>query len=166
MSRFATLFPTLEAAFVRVVGWWQNRSRREQWLLGLLGGLLTLWLVAATVVLPLQRARAAALADIRTYESLTARLRSAGTLGAGPAPAMASGSPNAILSNSAAQFGLLPVVNSDPAGLRVTVADAPYESLIRWIASVEQTSSLRVIRMRLARRPAGGVVSADLLVRA
>jgi general secretion pathway protein M len=162
----ATLFPTFEPAWAKTVTWWQARSTREQWLLGLLGGLLALWLLAVTVILPIQRARAAALADIRTYENLTARLHSAGTIGASTPQTQASGPPNVILANTASQFGFLPVVNSDPAGLRVTVADAPYDALMRWIAAVEQTSSIRVTKMRLTRRPASGFVSADLLVRA
>ncbi len=165
MSRLATLFPTFEPAWAKTASWWQARSTREQWLLGILGGLLALWLLAVAVVLPIQRARAAALADIRTYENLTARLRSAGTIGAAP-QVQASGTPNMILSSTASQFGVVPVINSDVAGLRVTVADAPYDAVIRWIASVEQSSSIRVVKMRLMRRPASGFVSADLLVRA
>lgn len=162
----AAIFPTIEPARQKAVGWWQARDRREQWLLGLLGGLLAAWLLAIAVILPLQRARAAALADIRTYESITARLRSSGPLGAPPAPPQTSGPPAEILSTTASQFGIVPVVSTDASGLRVTVGDAPYDALLRWIAAVEQSSSLRVTRMRLARRPANGFVSAELAVRA
>jgi general secretion pathway protein M len=162
----AAIFPSIEPARQRAIGWWQARDRREQWLLGLLGGLLAAWLLATMVILPLQRARATALADIRTYESLTARLRSGGPLGAPPASPQVSGSPAAILSNTASQFGIVPVVNSDASGLRVTVGDAPYDGLMRWIAALEQSSPLRVTKIRLARRPASGFVSAELTVRA
>lgn len=162
----ATLFPTFEPAWAKTVIWWQARSGREQWVLGLLAGLLAIWLLAVSVVLPIQRARAAALADIRTYETLTARLHSAGTIGATAPQTQASGPPNVILSNTASQFGILPVINSDPAGLRVTVANAPYDAVMRWIATVEQTSSIRVTRIKLVRQPASGFVSADLMVRA
>ena len=165
MNRLATLFPTFESAWAKTVTWWQARSSREQWLLGIMVGLLVLWLPAVTVILPIQRARAAALADIRTYENLTARLRSAGSIGATP-QVQASGSPNMILSNTASQFGVVPVINSDVTGLRITVADAPYDAVMRWIAAVEQTSSIRVVKMRLMRRPASGYVSAELTVRA
>jgi general secretion pathway protein M len=162
----AALFPTFEPAWQKTVAWWQARSLREQWLLGILGALLAAWLLAVAVILPIQRARAAAMADIRTYENLTARLRSAGTLGAPTRVVRASGSPNAILSITASQFGMVAVVNRDPSGLRVNIADAPYDALMRWIAAVEQTSSIRVIRMRLVRRPASGFVAAELMVRA
>lgn len=163
---FATMFPTIEPARQKAIGWWQARSRREQWLLATLGGLFALWLLAVTVILPVQRARTTALADLRTYEQLTARLRGAGTLAAAPAQPQASGSPAAILSTTASRFGFVPVVNSDAVGIRVTIGDAPYDALLRWIAEVEQSSSLRVTKMRLARRPASGFVSAELMVRA
>ncbi|TAK15472.1 MAG: type II secretion system protein M [Rhizorhabdus sp.] len=166
MTDFATLFPTAEPARQKLIAWWQARSRREQWLLGGLGLLLTALALISLVVLPLQRARAEALADIRTYEGLTARLRSAGTIGAQPATVQLAGPPAAILSTSAAPFGIVPVVQGDGADIRVTVGDAPYDALLRWIAAVEQGSRLRVTRMRLDRRPASGFVSAQLTVRA
>ena len=163
---FAALFPTLEPARQKAIGLWQARSRREQWLLGGLAAILALYVLVAMVILPVQRARARALSDIRTYEGLSARLRGAGPLGQAPAQPQASGSPAAILSASAARFGVVPVVAEGGDGLRVTVADAPYESLLRWIAEVEQTSRLRVVRLRLDRRPSSGFVSAELTVRA
>lgn len=163
---FATLFPTFEPARQKAIALWQARSRREQILLGGLGAILALYVLVAVVILPIQRARAQALSDIRTYEALNTRLRAAGSLGQGPAQPQANGSPAAILSTSAARFGVVPVVNDAGDGIRVTVADAPYEAVIRWIADVEQTSRLRFVRMRIDRRPSSGFVSADLMVRA
>lgn len=163
---FATLFPTFEPTRQKLIGAWQARSRREQWLLGGLAAILALWVLATMVILPIQRARAQALSDIRTFESINGRLRGAGPLGQSPAQPQANGSPAEILSISAARFGVVPVVNSDGGGFRVTVADAPYEAVLRWIADVEQTSRLRVIRLRLDRRPSSGFVSAELMVRA
>lgn len=163
---FAAMFPTVQPAWQKAVAWWQGRSVREQWLLGVVGAALAVWLLAVTVILPIQRARATALADIRTYESLSARIRSAGTLAASSAPPQAGGPPVAMLSTTATQFGIVPVVNSDAEGLRVTVGDAPFDALIRWIAAVEQSTPLRVEKMRLTRKPANGVISAELTVRA
>lgn len=162
---FATLFPTFEPTRQKLIGAWQARSKREQVLLGGLAAIATLYIAVAMIILPVQRARSQALSDIRTYEGLNARLRGAGPLGQASQP-QASGSPAAILSTSAARFGLVPVVNEDASGVRVTVADAPYEAVVRWIADVEQTSRLRVVRMRLDRRPSSGFVSAELMVRA
>ncbi|ATE63536.1 type II secretion system protein M [Rhizorhabdus dicambivorans] len=161
---FATLFPTAEPARQKLVGWWQARSRREQILLAVMGALIALWLLISLIVLPIQRARAEALADIRTYEALTARLRSAGTIGSQPVTVQ-GGPPAQILSTTAATFGIVPVVNGDGSDLSVTVADAPYDSLLRWIAAVEQGSRLRVTALRIERRPTSGFVSASLVVR-
>lgn len=166
MKDFATLFPTFEPARQKAIAAWQARSRREQWLLGALAAILALYVLVMLVIVPVQRARAQALSDIRTYEGLTVRLRGAGPLGQTPAQPQASGSPVAILSTSAARFGVVPVVNADGDGFRVTIADAPYEAVVRWIADVEQSSRLRVIGLRLDRRPSSGFVSAELTVRA
>ncbi|KQX21659.1 MULTISPECIES: type II secretion system protein M [unclassified Sphingomonas] len=166
MKDFATLFPTFEPARQKAIAAWQARSRREQWLLGGLAAILVLWVLVTMVILPIQRGRAQALSDIRTYESLTVRLRGAGPIGQAPAQPQANASPAAILSTSAARFGVVPVVNPDGDGFRVTIADAPYEAVVRWIADVEQTSRLRVIGLRLDRRPSSGFVSAELTVRA
>jgi len=162
----AAMFPTAEPAWQKTAAWWNARSGRAQWLIGITLGLLIVWLLVSAIVLPIQRTRAAALADIRTYESLSARIRNAGGLGDRPAQPEAGGSPTAILSATAAQYGIVPVVNGEAAGLRVTVADAPYDGLIRWIAAVEQSSRLRIMKMRLTRGTASGLVSADLTVTA
>jgi len=162
----AALFPTVEPAWQKTVAWWNARNVREQWLIGVTLALLIVWLLVTAIILPIQRTRAAALADIRTYESLSARIRGAGGLGDRPAQPQAGESPTAILSATAAPYGIVPVINSEAAGLRVTVADAPYDGLIRWIAAVEQSSPLRVVKMRLTRGPASGLVSADLTVAA
>lgn len=165
MTDFATLFPTAEPARQKLIGWWQARSRREQILLGVMGGLIAVWVLISLIVLPIQRARAEALADIRTYEGLTARLRSAGPIGPQPATVQLGGPPAQILSSAGSQFGIVPVVNGEGSELRVTIADAPYDALLRWIAAVEQGSRLRITAMRLDRRPTSGFVSATLRVR-
>ncbi len=161
---FGRHFPSIERAGRQAAIWWQARSRREQWLLAGIGVAATIWLLATLVVLPLQAKRAQALADIRTYEALSGRLRQTPPLP--PGSAQAKGPPATILASSAAQYGIAPSVVPDGAGFRVTVTDVAYDSLIRWIVAFEQSGQLRVVRMRLDRRPATGVVSADLMVQA
>ncbi|WP_165323597.1 type II secretion system protein GspM [Rhizorhabdus phycosphaerae] len=168
MSRFdfATLFPTAEPARQKLLTWWAARSRREQILLALLAVLLMAWLVVTMAVQPLLETRRRAINDIRTYESLTTRLRSAGPIGSAPVQPQMSGTPATILSTTGAQQGVVPVVNGEGGEVRVTVADVPYEALVRWIAAFEGGSSLRVTGLRIDRRPASGSVSAELTVRA
>lgn len=157
-------FPSAERGGRQVAIWWQARTRREQILLGGMAAVAAIWLLAAYVVLPLQAKRAQALADIRTFEALSARLRKTAPLP--PGSAAPGGPPATILAGSAAQYGIAPAVVADGSGFRVTVTDVAYDALIRWIVAFEQSSNLRVVRMRLERRPAAGVVSADLTVRA
>jgi general secretion pathway protein M len=158
----ARQFPTAERGRQQALMFWQGRSRREQLLLAGLGAILLVWLLAVFVVGPLQTARAEASAKIRTYESLSNRLRLAGSLSS--VPQQAKGPPATILASSGAQYGISPMVTPDGTTVRVAVVDASYDGLLRWIAAFEQSSNLRVVKMRLDRRPATGVVSADLTV--
>ena len=139
--------------------WWLGRSRREQVLLAILGGVAAIALLLVAVVKPLQAARGAALADIRTYQTLAARLRAAGPLAA-DTPVMRSGTPDAILAATAADAGIGAIVATPAgAGMAVTIADAPYEGVLRWIAATEATSTLRLRTLSLRAGRAAGLVA-------
>ncbi|HVJ02117.1 MAG TPA: type II secretion system protein GspM, partial [Sphingomonas sp.] len=113
------------------------------------------------VIKPLQAARAQAIADIRTYETLTARIRAAGTLSATPARHR-QGPPQQVATSSAQGFGLTATPEAIPGGVRVTVVDASYDSLMAWLADLSATSDLRVRRLSVQRRPTPGHVSASV----
>ena len=124
--------------------WWAARSRREQILLGVLGAVALLAALLLLVVKPLQAARGEALADIRTYQTLAGRLRAAGPPVAGR-PALRTGQPSAIVAATAAEAGLLPAATTPAgSGVTVTLADAPYDAVLRWVAATEATSALRL----------------------
>jgi general secretion pathway protein M len=151
--------PALDAALIRLDAWWGGLSRRERVLVSVLGGLLALAVLVFGIVKPLQAARAQALADIRLYETLSARIRAAGTLSANRAPRR-QGPPAQVASTSATSFGLVAAPQAIPGGVRVTLADASYDSLLAWLADLSGTSDLRVRRLSVERRPAAGRVSA------
>lgn len=162
--RLAQLSPFWDRGADRALGFWDARSAREQILLGALVavGLVALLLVA--VVKPLESARARAAADIRTYDMLTMRLKTAGpvtgTVQAGP--------PAAKVSQAAAAAGLA-VQRIEPSGgrLNVVLADAPFDAVARFVAEIERTSSLRVSEARIDRSPTAigsGLVSASLIL--
>ncbi|NIJ20762.1 general secretion pathway protein M [Sphingomonas naasensis] len=161
MRILITRLPALDAALIRFDNWWSGLSKREQWLVGVLGGLLGLVVLVYGVVKPLQAARADAIADIRTYETLTARIRAAGTL-TSTKPARREGPPAQILSGSATTFGLVAAPEAIPGGTRVTLADASYDSLMAWLADLGATSDLRVRRVWIRKRPTPGRVSASV----
>jgi len=153
--------PALDAALIRFDNWWSGLSRREQILVAGLGTLLALAVLVYGVVKPLQAARADALADIRTYETLSARIRAAGTLTTAPAPRR-QGPPAQVASSSAAGFGMTIAPEAIPGGVRVTIADASYDTVMAWVADLSASSDLRVRRISIQRRPSPGRVSASV----
>jgi general secretion pathway protein M len=152
--------PTIEAWLIRFDGWWGARSRREQVMLGVLGALVLGIILVFGVIKPLQAARAAAIADIRTYETYNARLRAAGRL-APSAPAR-TGPPQTMVGDSAIAQGLAANVEPIPGGVRATVADGSYDAVIAWIADVGATTRLSVRRVSVQRRQGPGRVSATV----
>ncbi|WP_066720901.1 type II secretion system protein GspM [Sphingomonas pituitosa] len=160
MSDFLrTQLPTLDAGLSRTGNWWQARSPRERTMLAVLGALIAVVVLVYGVVKPIQGARAAALADIRTYETLNARIRAAGSLSA-VKPQRRTGAPETIATQSAGAFGVALTTAPIPGGVRASVADASYDSLVHWLADVTTTSDLRIQRVTLQRLAAPGHVSA------
>lgn len=159
MRLIISRMPALDAALARFDAWWGTLSARERVLVTVAGVLLALVVLVFGVVKPLQAARAQALADIRTHETLTARIRAAGTLNAAPAPRR-QGSPQEVAISSAQSFGLTVAPEAMAGGVRVRVADATYDSLMAWLADLSATSDLRVRRLDIQRRPSPGRVSA------
>ncbi|MES2445501.1 MAG: type II secretion system protein M [Pseudomonadota bacterium] len=153
--------PALEAALARFDGWWGARSHRERVMLAGLAVLLAGLILVFGVIGPLQNARARALADIRTYETLNARLRAAGPLAPRRGPAR-TGAPAQVVSESAASFGLAPRVEQVPGGVRAVIVDASYETLMAWLGDLGATSKLRVRSVALQRGTAAGHVSATI----
>ena len=153
--------PALDAALIRFDNWWSGLSRREQVLVAVISTLLALTVLVYGVIKPLQAARADALADIRTYETLSARIRAAGTLTVAR-PARRQGAPAQIVSSSATSFGLTAAPEVIPGGVRVVIADLSYDTLMAWLADLGASSDLRVKRLSIQRRPTAGRVSASV----
>jgi general secretion pathway protein M len=161
MSVIRTHLPALDAGMTRFGTWWSGLSGRERMMFGVLAALLAGLVLVYGVIKPLQSARAEALSDIRTYETLTARIRAAGTLGA-PATARRQGPPAQVVSSSATSFGIVAASEAIPGGVRATIADGTYESLMAWLADLSATSDLRVRRLSIQRRAAAGRISASV----
>lgn len=153
--------PTLDAALIRFDAWWARLSSRERLLFGGLATLLALAALVFVVIKPLQAARAEAVADIRTYETLSARIRAAGTLSASPT-VRREGPPAQVASAAATTFGLAVMPEPMAGGVRVAIADASYDSLLAWLADLSGTSDLRVRNLRITRQPTPGRVAATL----
>lgn len=158
----AAVRPRVEAWQVRTTAWYRDRSRREQVLIAGAAILAALVLVVAVVVRPLQSARASAIRDIQTYDTLLARVRAAGPrLEAGRGEL--SGSPTAIATASADRFGLsIRSMEPQGAGLLVNFDAVRFDAVVQWIALVEHDSRLHVGTAKFDRMPAPGLVSAQI----
>lgn len=157
-----TRSPTLDAWGAKIGAWWSGLSPRERWMVGSLGAILGVLFLVFAVVQPLQAARADALADIRTYETLTARVRAAGTLVAKGSQQQRGGSPVEAAQAAAGEAGITANIVPAGAGLTAQVAEAPYEAVVGWIANVERTTSLRTRTVELRKGSAAGRVSASV----
>lgn len=158
-----TRSPALDAWGARIASWWSGLSTRERWLVGTLGAILAALVLVFGIVKPLQAARAAALADIRTYETLTARVRAAGVLTPrGARPQVREGAPADAAQAAARDAGITATITPGGAGLTAQVAEAPYEAVVGWIADVERTTPLRTRRVELRKGGAAGRVNATV----
>lgn len=142
--------------------WWAGLSPRERVLVGTLGVLLTLAVLVYGIVKPLQASRAESLADIRTYETLIARVNAAPALGAPAGPPLRTGTPAEILTQSAATLGLQVAIEASPTGVRATIADAPYDVVVNWMADVARTSSLAATGVTIGKTATPGRVTATI----
>ncbi|WP_066800564.1 type II secretion system protein GspM [Sphingomonas soli] len=139
--------------------WWSALSHRERILTGTMAALIAAVVLVYGVIKPLQAARADAIADIHTYETLNARILAAGTLTRTPV-ARRQGEPLKVASDAAASLGLAATPEATAGGVRVVVADASYDNLMAWLADLAATSDLRATRATIQRGNAPGRVSA------
>ncbi|MBO9714891.1 type II secretion system protein M [Sphingomonas sp.] len=155
----------VEAAIAGFDGWWRGRSRREQILFAAMAALIFGVVLVYGVIMPLQAARAQAFADIRTYETYSARLRAAGRIEPAAAAQPATprtGTPQQVVSDSAAAYGFIPKVEAVGAGVKAMIAEANYDAVINWLSDLGRTSSLRIQRVSIQRLAAPGRVSATV----
>lgn len=146
----------------RLTNWWAGLSSRERWLVSGLGVLVVLAALVYGVVKPLQAARATAIADIRTYETLNARIRAVGSLGPSSAPPPRTGPPEQLVITSAQGFGFAVQVQPQPGGATATVAEAGYDAVLNWLGDIARTTNLSVTRLDIQKRPGAGLVSATV----
>ena len=157
--------PVLERPRSAFGRWWGDRSPRERRLLVALAVTLTVAAVIAGIYRPLSAARARAYADIRTYEVLAAQLRTAGPELARLRAIDRSGSPT-LATSSASSYGLA-FRQLPPAGgvTRLAFDQVEFTRLVQWLAQLENTTTLRIAELRIARRPESGMVSAQVGLR-
>ena len=139
--------------------WWRGRTGREQALLGILVALASIVLLMMGIIRPLDAARTRSIAEIRTADALVARLRSAG-------PALAPNGPPAAAVVRAATAAGVTVQRIEPEGqrLEIMLTDASFESAMRFVATLEASSRLRLVEARVGVGVVPGTVTAQLVV--
>lgn len=143
---------------------WNERSPREQLLLGGLAALAVAVLLVNAVWRPLQTSRAAAVESIRVSQAVSAQLRVADPQ-ALMRVAGAGGAPATVITDSAAAAGVsIRQLQPEGAGARLTFEDVEFTRLLAFLTQVERDGSLRARDLKLERRPAPGVVNAQLLL--
>ncbi|WP_315764285.1 type II secretion system protein GspM [Sphingomonas sp. Y38-1Y] len=153
--------PRLDAAIARFEGWWATLSQRERVLLTVLGLLIAGAALVYGVIKPLQAARAEARADIRTYETLSARIRAVGKLQPQTAQRR-TGSPVEIVQAAAQAQALSVAVEPQGGGVRAVVSEGDYAKVVGWLADLSRSSTLAVTSARIVRRPNAGMVEAQV----
>lgn len=143
--------------------WFSARSAREQFLLAGLATVATVALLYTAVCRPLAAHRDAAVSEIARYDALMAEIRRAGPAGLAPAIGLAEGVEAPSIAGIAADQGLL-VRRIEPEGAntRLSFEDADFAGILDWIATMETGGLARVSAIQIDRRPAPGVVNAQI----
>ncbi len=149
-------------ALASAAGWMASRSRREQILIAVLGGFVTVAALWLLILRPLLEARTTAVDRIAAYETVMVRVRTAGGT-AGPMAQTLTGPLETAIPIQAATFGIVPTVTSDGDAVAVTVTEARYDSLAPWLAALEASgASLSSVRIERGNQP--GLVNLFLRV--
>lgn len=140
-------------------------SRREKYLVALVIPLALLVALYRFVWMPLQLAEAQARADIAAYRlvqdtaALAARAEIAPT-----APVNDTPLATRITSSASAAQLTLRRIEPEGDGIRVTLDDTPFATLLLWLSDLEEQHDVILEALEVDRRPAPGVISARLLL--
>ena len=156
-----------------LIEWYEALSARDRKLaLALAAGLAVLLILV--ILLPLDQSVARAQQRLTRKQSDLAWMRShlAELSIIGPqrtAPA-SSGSLIAIVSRSASEAGLGSALGNTEAsaqgGLRVRLDKAPFDTLVGWLARLEQQNGIQVVTASVDSAGAPGLVNAGIVLRA
>ena len=153
-------------AVARTRVWLDGRSARERALLGVLVFCAGVALVWYGMLGPLLSANATARDRIALYEQLQARLRitPGGAASATSGPTMADDAAlDQAIRRVAAELGLNPEVSADGDRVRVTVANARFDSALPFVQAIERGGAV-VVAMRMDATDQAGLVNLTMTV--
>jgi len=140
-------------------------SAREKFLLMAVLPLVLLATGYRFIWQPVQAARLQARAEISAYRLVidTAALAQRGEI---PAVRPVNDTPIATRITQSAEAAGLPLrrIEPDGGGIRVTLDDTPFATVLTWLADLEIANDVTVRALEIDRRPEPGIVSARLLL--
>ena len=171
MSVFGRLAGARQAPVARLgrssmTSWFSGREPRERALIVIGIVMIAGYLAWIGVYQPLAAMRERALADITTYEAISARIKANGSNFAPAAARPAAAVPSAtVITDSASAVGLI-IRRLEPEGGRTWIEfdNADFSVLVGWLASLEKEHALKVATIELNRKTEPGVVSARISV--
>ena len=145
--------------------WWAQRTARERILIGAMALALGGYLLAVWAVQPLLASRSEALATIAQIDRALAQLASSPESVAAQPAAISDQPVTTIVTETAVEFGMtIRRIETEAAGARLSIDDAAFDNVLRWIEGLETDHGLRVVAVEMDRRPEPGMVSASLTV--
>ena len=141
--------------------WWEDRTARERWLLGVLAAVAIVVGLDRLVWHPLDTARTTALAEIARDDRIAAQLRVAGPDVARIAAAR-TGTLSTLVTDRAAKAGLT-IARIEPQGTNVAVSldGVGFDALVDWLAALDRDAGVSVVDLKIDRRPDPGIVNAE-----
>ena len=146
---------------------WRSLSQRERRVLSI-GGAIALVLFILAVVLPLDRGVARLSHSVARKQADLAWMRSVAPqlAASGPAPS-ATDEPLIVLVNESARQTGLALSGTGPSGnggLSVQMRQVPFDSVIGWLARLQQRHGVQVQSASIRRAHAPGLVDASFVL--
>ena len=150
-----------------VLPWWRDRTRREQWLLGVMGVLLAIVIVWLGVMRPLAEARkaaearhAAAVTGLGEVKAMSAAIRIAEARSAPAVPLVE------LAGRRVTEAGLTAsgIESSGDGRVTVRIAAVRPPVMLRWIAEMETRDGIIVDHVGMTRNT-DATVAVDLALR-
>lgn len=159
---------TLDFKALKSLKSWRSLSERERRAL-LIGGGIAVVLFVLVVALPLDRSVARLSHTVARKQSDLAWMRSVAPqlAAAGPSPSASMNEPLIVLVNESARRSGLALSGTGPSGnggLSVQMREVPFDSLIGWLARLQQRYGVQVQSASISRSRAPGLVDASFVL--
>lgn len=153
-----------------MTSWWAGLSRRERRIVLVAVPVLLLWLVWQLIVMPLEHNRQMAEQRLASHHEMLARVKQTASeivqlQGTGARVVPSSTGPLDQLVNRTARPHQLKVtgMKSKQGLLQVSLGDAPFDQLLKWVTELEQSHGVTLKQLRVKKTGKAGIVQIDRL---